>query len=139
MAENEGRAALGAGKSATNKFLHLGLEYLLPIATFFVGLFTGLDTWGGVNAIWDALGGVNSTLQNDAAWPASVALFGGVFGVTGYAFWGMGSGGMVYTAVGRGLGGYFFGVALSYLVAWVGHKSVSDGLIDELVAGVRGL
>ena len=137
MAENEGRSALGAGKATAHKFIDLLIKYLLPLGTFFVGVFTGTSTWGGFNAVWHATAS-SSDIQSRSNL-ISGGLFGGIFGLTGYAFWSI-DGGKIGTAVGRGFGGYFWGVAVSYLIAAVSPSEArSDGLFDELVAGLMGI
>jgi hypothetical protein len=136
MAENEGRQALSAGKSAAHKFLNMFVMYLLPLGTFMVGLFTGVATWGGQNVVWNALT-ANSDIQNQHGL-ISGALFGGIFGIAGYGFWQI-DGGTIGKAVGRGFGGYFFGVAVSYGLYAIHPEGVPDGLIDNLVADLKGL
>ncbi len=135
---NEGHAALSASKETVHKFLNLFVDYLLPIGTFFVGLFEGYQLWGGINAVYDATHAFGNT-SGSVELMLSAALFGGIFGVTGYAFWGLGSGGTIGKVIGRGFGGYFFGAALSYLMPVLQPAGVPDGLIDNLIAGLRGL
>jgi hypothetical protein len=137
---DEGKAALSATKGAAHKFINMAVTYLLPLGTFFVGVFTGLATWGGVNALYDAFGSRIPDKTNGGA-PArwiGAGLYGGIFGATGYAFWSLDQG-TIGRAVGRGFGGYFFGVAVSYLMGAVDNSSTPDGLIDELIAGLKGL
>lgn len=140
MAETEARAGISATKGVAHKFIDLFLDYLVPLATFFLGVFTGVSTWGGVNSLWSVLNAGSTDLGNAAGWPVSAALFGGIFGITGAAFWKLGrEHGMIYRGVGRAFGGYFIGTALSYLLAWFTNKPVADGLIDELVGAIRGV
>jgi hypothetical protein len=139
MAESEGKQALSATKAAGHKLIDLVVTYLLPIATFFVGLFSGYQTWGGINAVGSAMNQLGSDVGKTAAYRlVSAGLFGGVFGAVGYGFWQL-DGHMILKGVGRGLGGYFYGVALSYLLfVFVGGSS-PDGLIDNLIADIQGL
>ena len=139
MPENEGRQALSATKAGAHKFLQMGVHYILPLVTFFVGAFSGIGTWGGVNALESfAEGHVTGSQGWGVIHLASAGFYGGMFGAIGYGFWHL-DGHVIMEAVGRGFGGYFFGVAVSYLIWAVGNTSASDGLIDNLVADMKGL
>jgi hypothetical protein len=139
MAENEGKSTMAATKKVAHKFLDMLVEYLVPIAAVFVGLFTGRDTWGGNNAMYDALS-ANADIQKASNW-VSAGVFGGMFGAVGYGFWTLGhEDGLILKGVGRGVGAYFFGVSLSYLlVALETSTEESDGIIDDLIADIKGL
>jgi hypothetical protein len=141
MPENEGKSVLHAGKRGAHEFINVLVEYLLPIATFFTGLFTGVATWGGPNVVWNALNNPASGGKlHGYAGLVDLALFGGVFGSVGYGFWQLGHhDGLAMKALGRGFGGYFFGVAVGYIVFGIAPSSTPDGLIDELVYGLNGM
>lgn len=134
----EGAQAVQATKKVAMKGLELVTDYLLPIATVFVGVFTGAETWGGLNALGAAVSQASDQINPSFIRLAGAGLFGGMFAGVGYGFWHL-DGHMILKAAGRAIGGYFIGVALSYLLVALQQKSVGDGLIDNLIADVKGL
>jgi hypothetical protein len=137
MAESEGKAAIHATEAGARKFVDMLVKYLLPIATFFVGAFTGASTWGGIRSFGSLVSQAKVPDSEKVTIWAGAGLFGGMFAAVGYGFWSL-DGHLILRAVGRGFGGYFIGVAVSYLLMALGNAALPSGLIDQLVAGIQG-
>lgn len=129
---------MGAAKSAAHKLIDMLVQYLLPIASFFVGAFTGAQTWGGIRSLNSLVQQTKAPSQEAITIWGGAALFGGMFAAVGYGFWHL-DGHLILKAVGRGFGGYFLGVAASYLFLALGNGAMPSGLIDQLVAGIGGI
>jgi hypothetical protein len=134
----EGSQSIAATKAAAGKFIDLLVKYLLPIATFFVGAFSGANTWGGIRALGSLVSSTKLPAQEAITIWAGAGLFGGMFAAVGYGFWHL-DGHRILSAVGRGFGGYFYGTAVSYLILAIGNGSLPSGLIDDLVSGIQEL
>ena len=142
MAVDAGGAP-NVAKRTGNKIVEVAVKYLIPVALFFAGVFTW-DVWGGENAMWNLMSKANADKSSggtNLAALASAGVFGGIFAAVGYVFWEFGRGdGMIERAIGRGVGAYFFGVALGYVFfAFAPTNGIPDGVLDDLINGASNL
>lgn len=131
-------AGIGTGKAVVHSSLGAVTEYLLPLGSGIVGFFSARAA-GGYASIWKAIyvaTSGNSQLSQDTTWINRVAalVMMAIWGSIGMAFWHLGRGeGMIRKAVGRGLGAFFFGMALGWIPQLVSPGATPDGFLDGLI------
>lgn len=134
VASGAGHAARAVGSEAVD----VVVEYLIPIGAGVAGLVMGPAVFGG-NAV---LGSIYNASQNMVG-GATIqriggALFGGIFGLIGYTFWRLGKrDDWTMKLVGKGLGAFFLGTAVGYVIYAIVPKSFPVGIIDKFFAGAE--
>jgi len=135
---------VGPAKAVGRQAVDVVIDYLVPIGAGIAGLVVGPTALGGAYSVAMALNtasnGQGPITQNSSRLGAVV--FAVIWGTVGYAFWRLGKrDGWIEHLLGKGLGGFFMGTSLSYLLVYaLPNKTLpSSGLVDGFFDWVQGL
>ena len=137
-------SAARTGRIVGHETVDVVIEYLVPLGTGIAGFVGGEATLGGTYSIANAINSGVSSSGPLYAQSTRVAglIMGSIWAMLGYAFWRHHKAdGWVEKLICGGLGGFFFGTALSVVIFRVIENKVapSSGLIDMLFGWIGDL
>jgi hypothetical protein len=134
--------AAHTAKAVGGDALGVVVEYIAPLAGAVVGFVAGPKIVGGGYSISNAISGsaVGSKISTDNIHRIAGLTMAAITSLIGGIFWRLGMhDGWIQRLVGRGLGAFFFGTALSNLfTSGLMGQAPAQGGIDNLVSWVQG-